>query len=587
MGGAHGRKRRWIMKNFIQRSFRRELLVSFLAVSVLPLIVCCVFLIQMFKVKVGRDFEKKNMELAGAVEQQLMTLFDAYHDAAKKLCTDPLVAEALEKESFGKKNEVYRSLYGATAACREMAGFHLYNADGSCLYSTGNRTYGQTLPVYWGILREAHAHPNDLIIRSDLEIGGDEVLRFARAVTGNSEECSGYFVVTMTAEHFAKALSGTYSGQDGICILNGFLETVYSVGTASGETVGDVLRSRFLQGESLTEVWNNNSIYVSKLGNTGLYSVLIRPHVFTSDTTRSMYTVLLFMAAGSFLLSVGVAIGISSFLSKPIHVLHDAMDEVQEGNLDTHVDMERQDEFGELAENFNIMTKRISSYMEERVRREKELNETQIAMMQSQLNPHFLYNTLDTMKWVAKANHIPEIATLAAKLAKILRTSISSAQFITLQEEMTLVESYAKIQKIRFNGKFDFRYEIAPETEEILVPKLIVQPIVENAVIHGLADADEGHIFVRAYLERKELVIEVSDDGCGISDEVIRRLGNRDKEQKNGHIGFYNVDTIIRLHYGKDYGLRAERLAAGGTKVTIRIPVNGYGQPDPGMENRS
>ena len=92
------------MKNFIQRSFRRELLVSFLAVSVLPLIVCCVFLIQMFKVKVGRDFEKKDMELAGAVEQQLMTLFDAYHDAAEKLCTDPQVAEALEKESFGKKN---------------------------------------------------------------------------------------------------------------------------------------------------------------------------------------------------------------------------------------------------------------------------------------------------------------------------------------------------------------------------------------------------------------------------------------------------------------------------------------------------
>ena len=301
------------MKNFIQRSFRRELLVSFLAVSVLPLIVCCVFLIQMFKVKVGRDFEKKDMELAGAVEQQLMTLFDAYHEAAEELCTDPLVAEALKKESFGKKNEVYRSLYGATAACREMAGFHLYNAGGSCLYSTGNRTYGQTLPVYWGILREAHAHPNDLIIRSDLEANGDEVLRFARAVTGNSEECSGYFVATMTTEHFAKALSGTYSGQDGICILNGFLETVYSVGTASGETVGDVLRSRFLQGESLTEVWNNNSIYVSKLGNTGLYSVLIRPHVFTSDTTRSMYTVLLFMATGSFLLSVGVAIGSDLF----------------------------------------------------------------------------------------------------------------------------------------------------------------------------------------------------------------------------------------------------------------------------------
>ena len=575
------------MKKFIQSSFRRELLVSFLAVSVLPLTVCCLFLIQMFKVKVGRDFEKKDMELAGAVEQQLMTLFDGYGAAAEVLCMDPVVADALQNETYGRKNEVYRRLYSATSSYREMAGFNLYNPDGSCLYSTGNRIYGQSLPVYWGILREAHAHPNDLIIRSDLEADGDEVLRFARAVTGDSEECSGYFVVTMTAEHFAKALSGTYSGQDGICILNGFLETVYSVGTASGETVGTVLRSRFLQGEPLTEVWNNNSIYVSSLGDTGLYSVLIRPHVFTSDTTRSMYTVLIFMAAGSFLLSVAVAVGISSFLSKPIHVLHDAMDEVQEGKLDTHVDMERPDEFGELAENFNIMTKRISSYMEERVQREKELNETQIAMMQSQLNPHFLYNTLDTMKWVAKANHIPEIATLAAKLAKILRTSISSAQFITLREEMTLVESYAEIQKIRFNGKFDFRYEVDPETEEIMVPKLIVQPIVENAVIHGLADEDEGHIFVRAHREKAELVIEVSDDGCGISDDVIRLLGNRDKEQRKGHIGFYNVDTIIRLYYGKDYGLRAERLPAGGTKVTIRIPVNGSGEPDPGMENRA
>ena len=110
----------------------------------------------MFKVKVGRDFEKKDMELAGAVEQQLMTLFDAYHDAAEELCTDPLVAEALEKESFGKKNEVYRSLYGATAACREMAGFHLYNADGSCLYST------ETVPTdrccrYTGDPERAHA----------------------------------------------------------------------------------------------------------------------------------------------------------------------------------------------------------------------------------------------------------------------------------------------------------------------------------------------------------------------------------------------------------------------------------------------
>ena len=567
------------MKNFIQRSFRRELLVSFLAVSVLPLIVCCVFLIQMFKVKVGRDFEKKDMELAGAVEQQLMTLFDAYHDAAEELCTDPLVAEALKKESFGKKNEVYRSLYGATAACREMAGFHLYNAGGSCLYSTGNRTYGQTLPVYWGILREAHAHPNDLIIRSDLEIGGDEVLRFARAVTGNSEECSGYFVATRTAEHFAKALSGTYSGQDGICILNGFLETVYSVGTASGETVGDVLRSRFLQGESLTEVWNNNSIYVSKLGNTGLYSVLIRPHVFTSDTTRSMYTVLLFMAAGSFLLSVGVAIGISSFLSKPIHVLHDAMDEVQEGNLDTHVDMERQDEFGELAENFNIMTKRISSYMEERVRREKELNETQIAMMQSQLNPHFLYNTLDSIRWIAVIQKNSGIVKMVTALSGLLKNMAKGFnEKVTLQKELDFLGDYVTIEKVKYVELFDLVVQVdEPELYEALVIKLTLQPLVENAIFNGIEPGGKhGTILIHAYRDGEDFVIRVRDDGVGIPREKMATILNNTEKVKGSSmsgIGLPNVDRRIKLNYGEEYGLTIESQEGEFTEITIKMPL--------------
>ena len=304
----------------------------------------------------------------------------------------------------------------------------------------------------------------------------------------------------------------------------------------------------------------------------------------------SHQTTLMMVMTVGFLIEGSIAV---CLIFKPIFLqvkqIESAMIEVEKGDFSVRVpgNTKLPREVVTIVGGFNKMVEKTGDLIEKLKTSAEEQRNAELSAMEAQIDPHFLYNTLDTMKWVAKANHIPEIAKLAAKLAKIGRTSISSAQFITLQEEMTLVESYAKIQKIRFNGKFDFRYEIAPETEEILVPKLIVQPIVENAVIHGLADADEGHIFVRAYLERKELVIEVSDDGCGISDEVIRRLGNRDKEQKNGHIGFYNVDTIIRLHYGKDYGLRAERLAAGGTKVTIRIPVNGYGQPDPGMENRS
>ena len=329
-----------------------------------------------------------------------------------------------------------------------------------------------------------------------------------------------------------------------------------------------------MEGKEALSSWKDSEVFVASLGDTGLTSVLLRPEIFTGGLTGSMYSVLFLMTAFSFLLCLFVASRLSSHLSQPILLLNRAMEKVKKGNLDTRVQMERADEFGQLAASFDAMTAQLDQYMKEQVAQQKKLNEVQIAMMQAQLNPHFLYNTLDTMKWVAKANHIPEIATLSAKLAKIHRTSISSPQMITLKEEMELVDSYAEIQKIRFGGRFTFTSELPQELSGIFVPKLMIQPIVENAMIHGLADCDNGTIHVKVHrLEAQGLLcIEVTDDGCGISDEVLKCLNSRDREKLSGHIGFYNVDMVIRLHYGDGYGLQAERRQEGGTCVRILLP---------------
>lgn len=194
-------------------------------------------------------------------------------------------------------------------------------------------------------------------------------------------------------------------------------------------------------------------------------------------------------------------------------------------------------------------------------------------MMQAQLNPHFLYNTLDTIKWVAKAHHVPELATLASGLARILRTSISEASFISLSEEVSLVCAYMDIQKIRFDGNFSYDVELPLELEECRVPKMIIQPIVENAILHGLKEREDGHIFLNIYEEEAVLYVDVYDDGCGMDEEILSLLRERNREKLKGHIGFYNVDTIIRLHYGMQYGLYAENQPGGGTKVRITLPV--------------
>ena len=184
-----------------------------------------------------------------------------------------------------------------------------------------------------------------------------------------------------------------------------------------------------------------------------------------------------------------------------------------------------------------------------------------------------LYNTLDTIKWVAKAHHVQELATLASGLARILRTSISEAQFISLSEEVSLVCAYMDIQKIRFDGNFSYDVELPLELEECMVPKMIIQPIVENAIIHGLKERENGHIFLNIYEEEETLFIEVYDDGCGMDETILGLLKKRNREELKGHIGFYNVDTIIRLHYGTQYGLYAENQEQGGARVRITLPI--------------
>ena len=256
------------------------------------------------------------------------------------------------------------------------------------------------------------------------------------------------------------------------------------------------------------------------------------------------------------------------------------------------------DELGQLSESFNVMSRHLIDNTERLIQRERELSDSNIKMMQAQLNPHFLYNTLDTMKWMAKENEMPELVSMASNLAQILRMSISAKPIIRLFEEIALVEAYTEIQKIRFEDKFDLIVDIPAELENCTLPKLTLQPLVENAIIHGLADCETGMVLVQAavvklpeglrrpgrrdgltQITEEALQILVQDDGVGMTAEEVERLneqGQTARERTAGHesIGYNNVDAIIRLHYGEPYGLYAESEWGVGTGVYLTLPLN-------------
>lgn len=574
------------MKQLVRGSFKRQQLVCFLSVALLPLLITSIFLTQIVKSRVESDYEKEVVRQAEKADEILTGVVAELNEAAQNICDNKKIVLAIDETDSWVRNRAYTQFYEETLPVRQYARFDIFNKDGECVYSVGNVPVVQSLPVYWGVLKAAEEQKGDLVFRrTDAPKKEQELLRGAKCIIDDQGRHRGYVVVSMQEEHFEEILKGVYSSQEGIAILDAYWETVYSVGTAQERDVGGMLREKLMCGGRLTEeeqlssgeklmtIEDSDGVFISPLGDTGMYKVLLRPEVFSTDVARTMYTVIFVMAAGCFVLCIVVAERMSNSLSFPIMRMNDAMHRVQEGHLDTRIPVDRQDELGQMSENFNIMANKLEDYMEQQVRAQQELNASHIAMMQAQMNPHFLYNTLDTMKWLAKANHIPEIATMSTGLARILRTSISSEQFITLREELELVSSYAEIQKIRYSDRFRYEVNMPEELRDCIVPKLVVQPIVENAVIHGLEECENGFIRIAVSQKDLKLHIEVWDNGCGIQEEIVECLNSRDRERLVGHIGFYNVDTIIRLHYGQEYGLHVERPEEGGTRVCILLPL--------------
>ena len=198
--------------------------------------------------------------------------------------------------------------------------------------------------------------------------------------------------------------------------MDPFWRTIYDNGNLQEEQI----REELMVGHKLLGVYRAGELLVQPLGDSGLYTALSCPSVFSTEVLNSMYSVLIVMLTISVILCVLVASRLGRNMTRPIERMNTAMRTLQEGDLTDRIVSDREDELGQMSRNFNIMANELEQSVQDKVEKQKELNASQIAMMQAQLNPHFLYNTLDTMKWVAKANHIPEIATMAAGLAKIL-----------------------------------------------------------------------------------------------------------------------------------------------------------------------
>lgn len=269
------------------------------------------------------------------------------------------------------------------------------------------------------------------------------------------------------------------------------------------------------------------------------------------------------------------------YVFTPLQVLKSSMDEYAQKEIgETELQIVGIGEFKSLSEHFNHMTRRISRLMTAYKEETDEKNRQRMNALSAQLTPHFIYNALNTIKWMAVLNHQEKIRHLVESLINIfMNAARADDETYMLCDELELVKNYAVIQKARFMN-FELEIEAGEECLDCHIRKLLIQPIVENAIVHGLnrGKVKDGRVWVKAWMDG-ELHISVEDRGIGFDVEKWRR--NPGKSEEHTHIGVANVEEIIRLEYGLDYGIHIDSAPGKGTKITYTLPViKGRGKND-------
>ena len=224
-----------------------------------------------------------------------------------------------------------------------------------------------------------------------------------------------------------------------------------------------------------------------------------------------------------------------------------------------------------LSESFGVNVKVVQDLLREVETKQRELHESHLEILRNQINPHFLYNTLDSIVWMCKMGKADEAAEMTSALAKLFRVGISRGKkLILVAKEAEHAESYLKIQSMRFKSKFDYTMDISPEALACRCNKIILQPFIENSIKHGIIEGEKLHISVKGKVSAKDLILTVADDGCGMSAEKLEKIRAGNCETMG--IGIKNVDLRIKMCFGEEYGVFVDSVEDEGTTITLRLP---------------
>ena len=412
------------------------------------------------------------------------------------------------------------------------------------------------------------------------------VITLSRAIVNEQTgEREGVFFVDLNYSAISSLCSNTSIGSKGyIFILDEKGSMIYHpqqqliYGGLKEERIEDILASKgdFLE----TEEGEDSKLYtMSKSEKTGWTVVGASYVTELMKNNRQAQMLYLLAAAGILIGVILISSFISSEITKPLRRLRDSMSLVEKGDFEqASVEITAENEIGSLSKSFNAMTQKIHALMEQNIYEQKQKRKSEMKALQAQINPHFLYNTLDSIIWMSEAGENDQVVLMTSALAKLLRQSISNdREQITVAEEIDYVRSYLTIQKMRYKDKLEYTIDVEERILDVRIIKFVLQPLVENAIYHGLKYKEtKGNLDIRGYRRGNRVCLVVADDGAGMEESELEHiLEKKEKKTKSNGVGVYNVQKRLQLYYGPEYGISYISRKGEGTVATVTIPLDG------------
>lgn len=555
-------------------SIRRKVLAAIMAVTILT--ACSITLV--FYFKAADMIENSYTEnLSGRVGQAVLALDNALKEIYYiniKAASDESLALLAEEYQASERGEtldnIAELLRQYKAGCSHLNALHfIMPKERLAVTSEDYPMCKRNLPEdKLGELIEMQGRESSFFLSEDLVHEGEKRLLCIQPVWDSAGETVGYLCAN-TEER---------------ALFYEFLKPVYDEKT-SGAWITDKNRRIVTSREygemgSLFEEKEDAAEAEIRISHKGIFSgCSMYLSVEKKEVLREFRQMQLFLGLICLLVLVpaaGLAVWIAGTICRPIRSITNTAQKVGAGELSLRAEIATRDEIGILCGEFNNMLDQIEALIQQVIQQERLKKDAELEALQYQITPHFMYNTLNSMKYAALMKGEKELGGLMGDFVELLQASIQKkGTFLTVADELHILENYVNLQEFRYHGSFQVAYEIQKEAMECYVPRLLLQPLVENALLHGLdMKSKEGKLLIRGKVEDNRLVLSVSDNGRGMSREQMQELllGKAKKSGGLFAIGIANVKERLELYYGKEGGIVYES-DSSGTTASVFLPA--------------